>query len=1692
MTFNEVLANFRQTSFTERNKGTRFERLIAAWFRTDPRFSEKLENVWMWEDFPGRKDFGGKDIGIDLVAKTDMGDYWAVQCKCYDEDAYIDKSQIDSFIAASGKTFLNEITGASTKFAARYWVSTSNNWSTTADEEIQNQDIPFKRITLSDLQDSPADWQKLSDGLEGKSALVEGKKPFEHQLTAVSRAGDYFANHDRGKMIMACGTGKTYTAELIAERLLNGKGLVLFMVPSIALLGQTLNAWCADAKKPIKAVCICSDSKASRKINKDADFTLDSTVDLALPASTDADSVKKQLLAYRDYDGLVVVFSTYQSVDAVGDAQKAILKETDNEYGVFGLIICDEAHRTTGVKISTDDESSFIKIHKDENVRGRKRLYMTATPRLYADSAKIKAKTNEKIDYLCSMDDESMYGEEFYRVSFSYAVEHELLTDYKVLVLTVSEKDLPASVIQDIKDGSTTEVTTNYDDASRLVGVVNGLSKLLKDDEGKTWDADPCLMKRAVAFCPKIGREDVAGSSKNIAAVLPVISKHVIDEAAPEQREHIVSVEARHIDGTMDSQKRSEIVNWLSEDSDNPKECRVVTNVRCLSEGVDVPSLDAVMFLSARNSQVDVVQSVGRVMRNFRKGQPGEKKYGYIIIPIVVPTGVKAEEALDKNDYFDVVWSILNALRSHDDRFEAKVQAINLNKKKTDTGILFSRGGFRTDDKGSGEDTENHTPTDTEIAQQLILDFDGMKQGIYAKLVEKCGDRLYWENWSKEIGKIAYKFIERISGLIQQGKHKEAFENYLKDLQKNINPSVDEGQAIEMLAQHMITRPIFDALFEKYEFVKNNPVSRSMQGMIDLLQGEAFDKDTDILEKFYESVRTTVGKIDNLEGKQVIIKNLYEKFFKGAFPKTVEKLGIVYTPVECVDFIIRSVDDILKAEFNTSLTEKNVHILDPFTGTGTFITRLLQSGLIKPEDMERKYREEIHCNEIVLLAYYIADVNIESVFYELRQNTVHNGPSNEKPQSDTQHTAYIPFDGICLTDTFELAESHSELFSEVFQENSERVNRQQKAPVRVIIGNPPYSAKQGSANDNTQNLSYEKLDSRIAETYAAGTDATNKNSLYDTYIKAFRWASDRIPENEGGVIGFISNGAWLDGNSQDGMRKCLEEEFSSIYVFNLRGNQRTSGELSRKEGGKIFGSGSRTPISITLLVKNPLKKTGKATIYYHDIGDYLNREKKLGIIKNFESVANKKMQWNIITPTEKSDWINQRDYVFDNLILIGDKDNKENTKTWFTRNYARGIGTSRDPWAYNFSKRTCLFSMKKSNDFFNQQRITFQKAKEKNTNLVVEDFIDTDNRKISWSRAYRNDIQKNREHVFDEKYINIGMYRPFCKQILYFDKNVLNDVGPINDMFPTLETKNIVICVSGMGGTKEKSVFITKEIPDLNILDSGTQCFPLYYYEENKDTTKSLFDEETNNKYIRRDGITDWILKEVRSRFPGSGRALTKEHIFYYVYGILHSKQYRERFANDLKKSLPRIPVVDDVNTFMDFYNAGKKLADLHLNYEEVPAYEGVTVEALTSVSYQIKSEKPVLNYGELIAADAGFTKQNPVSTSEDVRQYYEVDKMRFPSKGKKDTIIYNHYITIKNIPEKAYDYVVNGKSAIEWIMERYAVTVDKDSQIKNDPNDWSKEHNKPRYILDLLLSVINVSVQTVDIVNALPVVKVE
>ena len=888
-------------------------------------------------------------------------------------------------------------------------------------------------------------------------------------------------------------------------------------------------------------------------------------------------------------------------------------------------------------------------------------------------------------------------------------------------------------------------------------------------------------------------------------------------------------------------------------------------------------------------------------------------------------------------------------------------------------------------------------------------------------MVKRVGSRIYWEMWAKDVADIATSHMKKIKELlaVNDPKIKKAITDFIEGLRQNLNNSITEDDAIEMLAEHMITKPVFNALFDKYEFVNNNPVSQTMQKMIDILDKQFTEEERKKLDEFYESIKERAQGIDNAAGKQKIILELYEKFFKTALPKEVEKLGIVYTPTECVDFIINSVEYLMKKEFGKSLSDHGVHIIDGFTGTGTFVVRLLQSGIIKTQDLLYKYTNDIHANEIVLLAYYIAAINIEETFHELNKSK-----------------EYIPFDGIVLTDTFQLYEDSNEhewtknVNELALPQNSERALKQRELPITVCIGNPPYSVGQKSSNDNAQNLKYPKLDKKIAETYAKNSKSQLKNSLYDSYIRAFRWASDRI--NENGIIAFITNGSFIDNLAMSGFRKCLLEEFTTIYIFNLRGNQRTSGETSRKEGGKIFGSGSRTPVAITFLIKNKNKDHDKY-IHYYDIGDYLSREQKLNIINKFNNINN--IEWKSIIPDENNDWINKKDKSFNNYIPLYSKDKNER-KTIFDI-VSSGIVTGIDSKFYNFSKINLRNNINEMINFYEQER----NLKEKNINYVIQ----YDIKKIVWNDVFSRNIKNNvKLPLFDYNNCGIGLYRPFVKQYIYYVPSILHRSYQQNKLFNNINCENKVICITGLGSSKNYSCIISKNIPDSG-LNSACQCLPYYWYEE---TDANLFGEN----FIRHDGVTNYILEKTIKKYNNA--KITKEMIFNYVYGFLHSKEFKLKYENNLKKEITRIPLVDTYEMFWAFSEAGKKLANLHLNYEQIKPYSKCKIFMYPGADYKVRKMK------------FGKSKNN----------------------NKDKTIIeYNAKITISNIPEKAYEYIVNGKSAIEWIMERYAVTVDKKSGIENDPNDWCKEVNDEKYIFNLLLRIINVSIQTVDIVNSLP-----
>ena len=1450
------------------------------------------------------------------------------------------------------------------------------------------------RLRVRDLDESSIDWSQFSSEQPGAIQMRTKKTLRPHQVEALEHILAGFETHDRGKLIMACGTGKTFTALRLAERLTGGSGTVLFLVPSISLLSQTLREWTAEAEETLNCFAVCSDTKVGRH-SEDI-----SAHDLAIPATTDARRLAQAITAIRASDGLTVVFSTYQSIQVVSDAQGLGLPE-------FDLVVCDEAHRTTGVVLNKDkQESQFVRVHRQDFVRAKKRLYMTATPRIYADSAQSKARENDAL--LCSMDDETMYGPEFHRLGFGEAVERGLLSDYKVMVLAVDEQHVSSALQRHMADEHN---ELRLDDAVKIVGCWNGLAKRFVGEEART--EDPLPMRHAVAFARSIN------DSKQVAAmfesvVAEYLQQHGDDEAA-------LRCEVEHVDGTFNALLRNEKLDWLKQDP-GENTCRILSNARCLSEGVDVPALDAVLFLNPRDSQVDVVQSVGRVMRRAEG-----KKYGYVILPIGVPAGVAPEVALQDNDKYKVVWQVLQALRAHDDRFNATINKIELNKKRPDQIQVIGIGGRGKDDGAGGGTATTYT------SEFLFPEMEAWKDAIYAKLVLKCGERRYWENWAKSVAEIAEHHVARVRAIVESGspEARKAFDRFLDGLHENINPSVSADEAIEMLSQHLITRPVFEALFEGYDFAAHNPVSRSMQAVLDVLEGQAISKEVESLQGFYESVRKRISGIDNPEGRQKVMVELYDRFFKLAFPKMAERLGIVYTPTEVVDFIMHSAEFALQRHFGTSLSDKNVHILDPFTGTGTFVVRLLQSGLIRPEDLERKYRKELHANEIVLLAYYIAAINIEAAY--------HGGRGGQ----------YEPFDGIVLTDTFQLTEGDGVLDRFVFPENNERAKRQRAAEIRVIVSNPPWSVGQGSANDNNQNLKYPRLDGRIEETYAARSTATNKNSLYDAYFRAFRWASDRIRDE--GVICFVSNGGWIDGNTADGFRATLEEEFAEIYVFNLRGNQRTSGETSRREGGKIFGAGSRAPVAITLLVKDRSHQ-GRANLHYYDIGDYLSRERKLAIISEFGSSA--AVPWQDVEPNEQHDWVRQRSEEFGTLVPFNDAPNA----IFALR--SGGVKSGRDAWAYNMSRASLEVNMSRMVAFYNEQVKAYSAALHRAGAYaadLAEGLVDHNPKMIKWNRGLKGDLSRGRKLEYAAERIVPAMYRPFVREWFYFDRHLNDMVYRMPSLFPDPGYPNLAIVVPGPGMRHEPSCFIVNALPDLHIHPTDGQCFPLYYYEQNtaRQAPPGMFDSEVSrDRNVRRDGITDTALADFRHHY--GDESISKEDIFYYCYGVISAPEYGERFGADLKRELPRIPMAPD---FWAFSRAGRELAHWHLDYEQV-------------APWPLEEER----------AEQG---------DRDDFAYYRVEKMEFLSLGGREkdrsTIVYNSRIRLKGIPLAAYDYVVNGKSAIEWIMERYQVTTDTESGIRNDPNDWCREHGEPRYILDLLKRIVRVSVETNRIVAGLP-----
>ena len=1623
----KALATIREQASNTTELGNAFERLAKVFLENDATQTQQYSKVWHYEDWAKEHEgYSTKDIGIDLVAKLrDEDGYCAIQCKFYEPEHSISKADLDSFISAS----------STNDFTRLMLIDTSTQpIGKHAQSVFDKISQEYIRIQLSELEESRIDWSSyISDG----TVRLHSKKELrDHQIKALNAVRDGLAEDDRGKMIMACGTGKTFTSLRIAEELAGAGKTVLYMVPSLALMSQTVREWKNDAKEDFTAFSACSDDKVGKKKASDDQIEVNLN-DLAFPATTDARKLAEQI-DRSDKSKMTVVFSTYHSIDVISSAQ------FDYDLDEFDLIICDEAHRTTGATLVGDDESNFVKIHSNDNVRGKKRLYMTATPRIYGETARRREDEGEV--NLASMDDKSIFGENLFHRGFGWAVENDLLTDYKVVVLMMDEQLVSDRVQRSFTEGAELEL----DDATKMVGCYKALAKvgMQTSKEGVPEDIKP--MKRALAFCQNIKTSQMFSSEFS-----SVVNDYISHEDVTEEHKTDLKVELFHVDGTFNAEQRNEKLSWLKDETDE-NICRVLTNARCLSEGVDVPALDAIMFLHPRKSQIDVVQSVGRVMRKAEG-----KKLGYVILPITVAPGVSAEKALNDNERYQVVWQILNALRAHDERFDNTINRIGLGEDVSDrieiidgtsTSELEATTAVVEDVKSKAkkkEDSEDDTDTnlggedDTEEEdgkepEQLFFTLTDLSQAIKAKIVEKCGTRDYWENWASDIAKIAQQHITRINSIVLNSGTKEraAFMQFVEEIRDDLNPEITETDAVEMLAQHIITRPVFDTLFQGNRFTSENAVSKAMETVLAQIYDKKIDTESRTLEKFYDSVKRRAADIITSTGRQTLILELYDRFFRNAFPLMTQKLGIVYTPVEVVDFIIHSVEDVMQEEFGSSLGNDGVHILDPFTGTGTFISRLLQSGIMTKEQVRKKFKSELHANEIVLLAYYIACINIESVYDDL-----------------VKENQYQSFDGMVLTDTFQLYEQERDMIANLLPDNSERRTKQKKRDITVIIGNPPYSAGQSSANDEAGKNSYENLDDRISKTYASETNSSLKNALYNNYVRAYRWASDRIGKQ--GAIGFVTGAGWVNRNFAKGMRKYFEEEFTDVYIINLRGDIRKSmlTKGGSGEGENVFGEGSTTGIGISILVKNPSKSD--CAIHYIDIGNSMSKAQKLATLKNWKSISKLKDQKSfMLLEPDDGEWLNKGDKTYGTHYLIGAKKPSEDT---LFRDNSNGISTQRDAWCYNFSRSELEKNMRSMLDVFNQNVENFKGKSVRE----IKKLTSKDGTKISWSDHLYSQVSRGEKAQFQDGEIVTALYRPFTKTNLYLSKKFNDRQGKMKSFFPTSKTDNLVIGTTGVGPrTGTYSVIMYEFISDRQSMDNG-QFLPLKLFSYGESGQLFKFSKELPDTNFD-SGINTVALEYFKHAY--GGEEITDEDLFFYIYGLLHSEDYRNRFKNNLLNELPRIPKVKTFSDFKHFSHAGRQLSHLHTKYDKVEMFPVTFKE------------------GSLQATNI----DNPAS-------FFRVEKMKFKNKSDKSVVIYNKNLTIKDIPIEAYDYVLSGKPALEWVMERQCVKTDKASGIVNDANDYANETmNNPAYPLELFQRVITVSLETMKIVKSLPVLDID
>ncbi|MCY4106356.1 MAG: DEAD/DEAH box helicase family protein [Chloroflexi bacterium] len=1325
--FEEFLNLLQRDSSSEYDKGKRFEEIIRRALERHPIYRSRFTRVQSFRAWAYARGEKEQDTGIDIVAEREDGACAAIQCKFYGRDAALYLDRIDRFIAASEPKHV---------FAERYFVWTGDDPSEPAKRRMEQADPICTLISREKLASWEVNWLELYEDWQ-HSPVRYGKKhePREDQEEAIEAVLNGFAEHDRGQLILPCGTGKTATTLWLAERQVGAGGRVLYLVPSIALISQSMREWARHRRLEHRYIAVCSDRSVGRL---EEDRTL---AELDIPATTTALAIERQLRKSAA-EKLTVVFGTYQSLERIAEAQ---------DYGApaFDLVICDEAHRTTGVSAAVGEHSPFTLVHDETRIRAAKRLFTTATPRIYRPASKQRAKQEDLT--LFSMDDTVAYGPEFHRMTFGAAISKKLLSDYKVSILCINRK----RTAERLREIFSELEEDGIDDLARMIGCWDALA----DPEGALQTRkfsgaigeNPCTT--ALAFTNTIQ------NSKNLRALW---EEYIPKYRAYQEKEfdvvsdHLLQAEVEHVDGTDSALVRHERLRWLEGVSDEHHydergrlRARILSNARCLTEGVDVPALDAILFTAPRKSTVDIVQAVGRVMRLAQN-----KRYGYIILPVVIDEGQQPEQILE-DSAFKMVWDVLSALRSHDNRLDAQV-SLNFRQKLEDRIFILN---------GSAEEAE----ADDELPEQpgLPIELADIPPGlIYAKIIEKVGDREYLPKWASNVAAIYERLRERIAQAFEQGGVEEVdagFQGFLDELKRTINPTLRAQQAIDLLAQHMLTGPVFDASFAESGFAQRNPVAWALSQMVAGLERRyGVLQETRELRDFYEKVRTSFEGMEPAHRREAM-QSLYEEFFRKALSKEATRLGVVYTPAPLVDFLLRSADWVLEKHFGMKLADEGVHVIDPFTGTGTFLARLIENEELLPDEaLAHKYHHELHANEILLLAYYIAAVNLSQAYEERGQAA---GGAAEFP-------------GLVWTDTFQLAERELQEAAAgeklkglggISVENDERILRQRQAPITVIVGNPPYRAGQKSADDDNPNVKYELLEKRITDTYAAQSLATLKRSLYDHYKLAIRMATDRLGKQ--GVIAFVSNASFIDGNAEAGLRACWREEFATAYIFHLRG----AALQGKAEGQNVFDI--RQPVALMLLVKDA-RHEGPCEIHYIAMPDFLKRQEKFDLLSQAQHWGGINTQ--IITPDRQHNWINQSNESFASHIAIGDKATKAGKveRAIFSM-FSAGIITGRDVWMYHFDEGVLKRQVSQMIEYYEERKQAIV-----SNEMDWEEAVAPNSPKIRWTHELHNHLKREKTSPYRDAAVQPALYRPFVPQCFYYDSFYIKRVYRMPLLFP--------------------------------------------------------------------------------------------------------------------------------------------------------------------------------------------------------------------------------------------------------------------------------------------------------------------